>query len=38
MLDMMRKFIILFLSMLLPMAAMAAYGDREINMAIERLI
>ena len=34
MLDMMRKFIILFLSMLLPMAAMAAYGDREININI----
>lgn len=34
MLDMMRKFIFLFLSMLLPMAAMAAYGDREININI----
>ena len=34
MLDMMRKFIFLFLSMLLPIAAMAAYGDREININI----
>ena len=30
----MRKFIFLFLSMLLPMAAMAAYGDGEININI----